>query len=228
MDVPNFSKTIVNSIVTKTFSRKSPIRNIRIIDFISLYKLLDEEEITLIKDLLKINPLQYGFKGDYLKIGNVPKNIVELKNQKFVLNGKRYTIAKQYLPKPVYNTYVKMNSVLFLDTGKKLNVDSGYRSPAYQTILFLYYLQFHKFNFKRVIRAVAIPGYSEHGNPKMQAIDFITSKGVPTDGQPFRFEKTDEYKWLIENANKYGFVLSYPKDNDKGIMFEPWHWRFQK
>ena len=39
------------------------------------------------------------------------------------------------------------------------------------------------------------------------------------------FDKTDAYKWLLANAYKYGFVISYPKQNTY-YSFEPWHWRF--
>ena len=39
------------------------------------------------------------------------------------------------------------------------------------------------------------------------------------------FDKTAEYKWLTNNAYKYGFVLSYPPNNNY-YTFEPWHWRF--
>jgi hypothetical protein len=38
-------------------------------------------------------------------------------------------------------------------------------------------------------------------------------------------DKTEEYKWLLDNAHKYGFILSYPKD-DTYYIFEPWHWRY--
>ena len=63
-------------------------------------------------------------------------------------------------------------------------------------------------------------GYSEH--QLGTAIDFTTE----TIGGAFAgFDKTNAYKWLTENAYKYGFVLSYPKSNTYYI-FEPWHWRF--
>lgn len=63
-------------------------------------------------------------------------------------------------------------------------------------------------------------GYSEH--QLGTTIDFTTSKiGAAFDG----FEKTDAYKWLLDNAREYGFVLSYPEDNGY-YQFEPWHWRF--
>jgi D-alanyl-D-alanine carboxypeptidase len=39
------------------------------------------------------------------------------------------------------------------------------------------------------------------------------------------YEKTEEYDWLVGNAYKYGFVLSYTEDNPY-YQYEPWHWRF--
>ncbi len=63
-------------------------------------------------------------------------------------------------------------------------------------------------------------GYSEH--QLATAVDFNTTKrtSVLTG-----FEKTPEYEWLVNNAYKYGFVISYPKAN-KYYIFEPWHWRY--
>ncbi len=42
------------------------------------------------------------------------------------------------------------------------------------------------------------------------------------------FASTDEYKWLTENAFKYGFILRYPegKTDVTGMIFQPWHWRY--
>jgi len=37
----------------------------------------------------------------------------------------------------------------------------------------------------------------------------------------------EEYKWLCRDAHKYGFVLSYPRNNSVGMSFEPWHWRYE-
>ena len=39
------------------------------------------------------------------------------------------------------------------------------------------------------------------------------------------FGDTKAYQWLLENAYKYGFILSYPEGNDY-YQFEPWHFRF--
>lgn len=42
------------------------------------------------------------------------------------------------------------------------------------------------------------------------------------------FADTDEYKWLLENAENYGFILRYPKDKENitKIAYESWHWRY--
>ncbi|MCH7604728.1 D-alanyl-D-alanine carboxypeptidase family protein [Patescibacteria group bacterium] len=63
-------------------------------------------------------------------------------------------------------------------------------------------------------------GYSEH--QLGTTIDLITT-GI--GGTLPGFENTVAYTWLLRNAHKYGFVLSYPEDN-KFYIFEPWHWRF--
>ena len=63
-------------------------------------------------------------------------------------------------------------------------------------------------------------GYSEH--QLGTTVDFITT-GL--GGALYGFENTQTYTWMVNNAHKYGFVLSYQKDNGFYI-FEPWHWRF--
>ncbi|MDZ4226947.1 MAG: D-alanyl-D-alanine carboxypeptidase family protein [Patescibacteria group bacterium] len=63
-------------------------------------------------------------------------------------------------------------------------------------------------------------GYSEH--QLGTTVDLITTGlGGQLDG----FGDTAAYQWLLGSAYRYGFVLSYPKDNGFYI-YEPWHWRF--
>ncbi len=69
-------------------------------------------------------------------------------------------------------------------------------------------------------RFSADQGYSEH--QLGTTLDFTTAN---TQGVLGKFEGTDEQKWLNDNAYKYGFILSYPKNNTHYI-YEPWHWRF--
>ncbi len=67
---------------------------------------------------------------------------------------------------------------------------------------------------------IAAQGYSEH--QLGTAADFA-SPGVTNLAQDF--EKSSAYSWLTNNAYRYGFVLSYPKNNVY-YTFEPWQWRF--
>lgn len=63
-------------------------------------------------------------------------------------------------------------------------------------------------------------GYSEH--QLGTTLDFITTGlGGKLDG----FDYTPAFTWLQANAHRYGFVLSYPKNNAY-YVYEPWHWRF--
>jgi len=63
-------------------------------------------------------------------------------------------------------------------------------------------------------------GYSEH--QLGTTVDFTT----PEVGATFSgFAQTEAYEWLLKNAHKFGFTLSYPQDN-QFYQFEPWHWRF--
>ncbi len=102
--------------------------------------------------------------------------------------------------------------------GVAVLVESAYRSFADQAVL--------KSNYKITYGAgtankfSADQGYSEH--QLGTAIDFTTLK---TSGALEGFDKTPEYKWLTDNAYKYGFVISYPAGN-KYYKYEPWHWRF--
>lgn len=63
-------------------------------------------------------------------------------------------------------------------------------------------------------------GYSEH---QLGTTADLTS---PENGNQLAgFDTTKAFAWLQKNAHKYGFILSYPKDNAYYI-YEPWHWRY--
>ena len=63
-------------------------------------------------------------------------------------------------------------------------------------------------------------GYSEH--QLGTTVDLITTGlGGKLEG----FDKTTSYQWLLKEAYKHGFILSYPANNSY-YVFEPWHWRF--
>lgn len=94
---------------------------------------------------------------------------------------------------------------------------SGYRS--YSTQLYLYNKYVAEDGFANAETYSARAGYSEHQTGL--AMD-ITNK------TEFISYGTKEYKWLIENSYKFGFILRYPKgkENITGYMYEEWHYRY--
>ncbi|TAE56100.1 MAG: D-alanyl-D-alanine carboxypeptidase family protein [Nostocales cyanobacterium] len=69
----------------------------------------------------------------------------------------------------------------------------------------------------------APPGHSEHHTG--YAVD-IGDGRVPATNLQTNFENTQAYQWLTANAARFGFELSFPKNNPQGVSYEPWHWRF--
>lgn len=102
--------------------------------------------------------------------------------------------------------------------GITLYIKSGYRSFAEQKSLKTLYSVV--FGSGSANAFSADQGYSEH--QLGTTLDFITS-GL--DGQLEGFDNTEAYRWLTNNAYRFGFQESYPKGN-KFYVFEPWHWRF--
>lgn len=105
-------------------------------------------------------------------------------------------------------------------------ISSGYRDVNYQKKLFNRQVEREKSKAvitqeeaeKRAGRVVARPKTSEHNTGL--AVDF---NGVSND-----FYKTKEYKWLMDNAHKYGFIERYQKKWKEytGVIYEPWHFRY--
>lgn len=73
-----------------------------------------------------------------------------------------------------------------------------------------------------ILTLSAPPGYSEHHTGR--AVDINTPGCEPTE-EPF--EHTDAFRWLTQHAGRFGFTLSYPRGNDLGFIYEPWHWCHQ-
>jgi zinc D-Ala-D-Ala carboxypeptidase len=99
---------------------------------------------------------------------------------------------------------------------------SGFRDKAYQQGLF-------DRNLGKMGQAIEVtkisapPGYSEHHTG--YALDVGDGRQPETHVEP-TFEQTRAFEWLQSNAGRFGFEMSFPKDNKQGVSYEPWHWRF--
>lgn len=102
--------------------------------------------------------------------------------------------------------------------GISLIMVSGYRGLQYQRALIEKKLQKGQ-GILEILTLLAPPGYSEHHTGT--AIDLTTVDCPPCVE---RFENTNAFSWLQHNAGKFGFRLSYPRDNPYGFVYEPWHW----
>lgn len=131
---------------------------------------------------------------------------------KYVLPGKK----DQYFHSQAWK-YLKEMFDDAEDDGVSLRVISAYRSFDEQSELKGVYTQQYGSGANTFS---ADQGYSEH-----QLGTTLDLTDLTTGATSANFAATEAYKWLTDNAHRYGFVLSYPPDNTYYI-FEPWHWRF--
>lgn len=120
-------------------------------------------------------------------------------------------------------------AIALMEDAKAEGVDIRVRSPyrSYETQERLYNNEVNNWIRKgmgqleaeeKAATIVARPGTSEHHCGF--AIDFNETNTS--------FEKSNAYKWMLNNAADYGFILRYPEDKQDitGVIYEPWHWRF--
>ncbi|MBE6616483.1 MAG: D-alanyl-D-alanine carboxypeptidase family protein [Ruminococcaceae bacterium] len=135
---------------------------------------------------------------------------------------------REYAARALEALFLEFNASGFANSN--LAVRSAYRDYANQDYLFNYYTQRELSRNPSLTREEAEtivltfstrPGTSEHQTGL--AVDMDTTGTLVTD-----FQYSEEYKWLNENAWKFGFVLRFPADKTHitTIQFEPWHYRY--
>jgi LAS superfamily LD-carboxypeptidase LdcB len=202
--------------------------NLASLTFDELYAPLTKSQKKFLKQFENLDAKALSVKIPYLGIATGSEDLVILKGQKIKVDGKYQTLPPQFLPRDVNASYVKMMDAMQKELGKRLYVESGYRSSAYQLYILLESLKNHNYSVRETVKFVALPGYSEHGCPRQQALDFINEEGVNGEDNTRLFEVLPENEWLTKNAEKFNFTLSYPKDSNDGITYEPWHWHYNK
>ena len=139
----------------------------------------------------------------------VPDNLVTISSEDSVdegikLNGEAYRAFKQ------------MKSDMNKE-GLDVLINEGYRSYSDQEELCDYYRNLYGDNYAS--KYVALPGFSEHQTGL--AID-LSSTSTRT------FSNSKEYKWMLDNSYRYGFILRYDSRLITETQFnsEPWHFRY--
>ena len=108
--------------------------------------------------------------------------------------------------------------------GIDISILSTFRSAELQRELFFEVMSLRNQSAKERAKVSAPPGFSEHSTGF--AVDLGDST-APQTNLSTNFEQTPAYKWLTDNAAKYHFKLSFPKNNAQGVSHEPWHWRYE-
>ena len=214
--------------VEPLIAQRKANHSLALLTFDELYAPLPKEQRALLDWMRSLTPQQLGHRSRPLGAAPDDTEFERLDDQRYTTRDhETKTLDTQYLPADVFHAYRLMMREMQRDLGLRLLVESGYRSPAYQLHVFLSFLPKHGYSVKETARFVALPGYSEHGAPQCQAIDFINQEGINGEDVPAEFEGLPEYDWLTKHAGEYGFVLSYPRDNAWDTSFEPWHWHYE-
>lgn len=114
--------------------------------------------------------------------------------------------------------YIRMCEVME-NEGLNIKVQSSYRSYSTQSSLYNNYV--NRYNQAYADTFSARAGHSEHQTGL--ALDLVSKS---TDFS--NFSDSPEFRWLVNNAYKYGYILRYPsgKESITGYKFESWHWRY--
>jgi len=216
-------KTTENPLVTKLKNEKYYIEN-NLNRYLKYAENHDLQPDKIIKDV--------NSNLDKTKYEDTEKTNIDDDN--LMLVNKYYYLTEDYTPKDLitltskYNTgvnskmrkeaaeqFMKMSDAATLDNITIKNA-SGYRSYQYQVNLYNKYTE--RDGKKAADTYSARPGFSEHQTGLTSDINQIDNS----------FENTDAFRWLQDNAYKYGFILRFPKDKEDitGYQYEPWHYRY--
>lgn len=200
-----------------------------------------QENNNLQQQLLQQEELINSFRSNIDSLSSEVNTIVKLRNldpELLKKYSKVYFLNENYIPRSLSqiesryinnpnkpDQYILSNVLPFLyallDNAQKDGINLKIRW-AYRSFLEQYKLKSQDTMLygSGANKFTADQGYSEH--QLGTTVDFTTNE---YNGNAYLFNKTKAYQWLLNNAYKYGFILSYPENNSY-YVFEPWHWRF--
>lgn len=167
-----------------------------------------------------------------------PLEVLNSENWAIALISKKYPLGKNYSPTlaPVIESSSVTADTRVVDAYKLMYADAlkqGYVLTPYSG-----YCSYSRqlTNYENKVNAFILQGMTED-EARANAEKRIEPAGCNESGAGLSvdivsasagFASTEEYKWLINNAHKYGFVLRYPEDKTDitGMIYQPWHWRY--
>ena len=166
------------------------------------FKITEINGVTYIDDVMMVNKT-YSLPSDYMPVDTVESP-----------EGKTNTCNK-CINKIAYKSFLNMQADAKA-LGLNIYIASGYRPYVSQNKIYNNYIK--RDGKKAADTYSARPGYSEHQSSYAFDLNSINDS----------FAKTDEGKWVNNNAYLYGFIIRFPKGKDRitGYKYEPWHLRY--
>lgn len=185
----------------------------------------DDEETTIIKVNMNLDKEDYT---EYVEVNDYSKTVIankhfylgeDYKPKNLVKFPDGYTKSEDYVAKGEKEAVDAAVSMINAARSEGLNllINSAYRSYLDQVDIYDTYLKLYGQTY--VTNYVSKPGFSEHQTG--YAFDFAS-------GNSSVFANSLEYKWMIKNSYKYGFVYRFLKSKEDitGIKHEAWHFRY--
>ena len=212
LDIPFAKRTYINNYDSKLLKKLlifSPF----------LFFLFSLTVLQLIRKI-ELEPLSYlnfqtEVSHDHRILGHLPYK--EISKEKLVLIEPNIEVHID-----MRDSLLKMREEAKKD-GIYLVFLSGYRSKNLQNDIFYSLKSIRNQEAAERARVSAPPGYSEHSTGFAIDIGDATQRVTNFETE---FENTDAFNWLIKNAARFHFKLSFNKNN-KYIDYEPWHWRYE-
>lgn len=155
------------------------------------------------KELMLVNRL-YGLSKDY-----EPDDIIDVPSQ--------YAYTGVKISNSIMDNIVALIDAAS-DEGYTFVLADGYRSYSEQESIFERYKD--AYGYSEADRIVARAGHSEY----QTGISFTI---VPLYKEYDKPKESPEYKWLSDNAYRYGFIFRFPEDKTDITGFEASTWRLR-
>ena len=184
---------------------------------VEMQRHISNNAVSFLADLQKIlaaekeNLLILVDKRHLLPDGYTPQNLVRLDTgHAYMINRKDLSLTK------TAEQALQEMALAAKRDGVTLVVSSSYRSYTYQKNLFDRYVR--ESGEKEAERFSARAGTSQH------QLGTVVDFGSISD----EFAQTRAGKWVLQNASKYGWSLSFPKGYEAvtGYVWESWHYRY--
>lgn len=205
-----FLSTVLNACSKK----ETPVQETVQKTVLDLKQIAEEENVS-------VQPTPNGAAGIYKKAG-ITYLIIE--GYEMILVNKQFHLPSDCgdgTPQEAQNAYDSMVNAAYA-AGCPIWLVSGFRS--YETQESIFNKNAAKDGEEQANAYSARPGQSEHQTGLAFDIGGADSEHILEQS----FAGTKEFRWLMENAADYGFILRFleGKEFATGYMYEPWHFRY--